>query len=99
MSTWTGVLLTCAGCYLLKVVGLLLPARLLTPLRPIAEALPVALLAALVAVSTLGQGQALVVDARVAGVAVGAVLVWRRAPMLAVIVASGATAALLRALS
>jgi hypothetical protein len=99
VSTWAGVLLTCAGCYLLKLVGLVLPERALAPLSRFADALPVALLAALVAVSTFGQGRALTVDARVAGVAVGALLVWRRAPVLVVIVAAGATAALLRALA
>jgi hypothetical protein len=40
-----------------------------------------------------------VVDARHAGVAVGAALAWRRAPVLVVIVGAGATAALLRAIA
>ena len=99
MSTWTPVLLVCSGCYLLKLVGLVLPRRALAPLERVAEPLPIALLAALVAVNTLAHGRALTVDARLAGVLVGAVLVWRRAPVLVVVVAAGATAAVLRALS
>ena len=66
MSAWTAVLLVCAGCYLLKLVGLVLPARVLAPLERVAEPLPIALLAALVAVNTFGDGRTLTVDARLA---------------------------------
>ena len=45
-----------------------------------------ALLGALVAVQTFGNGRALAVDARVLGVAVAAVAIWRRLPLLAVVV-------------
>ena len=56
------------------------------------------LLAALILTQTLGDGQHLVLDARVPALAVAAVLVWRRAPFLVVVLAAAATAALLRAL-
>jgi branched chain amino acid efflux pump len=49
-------------------------------------------------VQTLGDGQRLVVDARVSALAVAAVLVWRRALFLVVVLAAAGTAALLRAL-
>jgi branched-subunit amino acid transport protein len=58
----------------------------------------VPLLAALILVQTLGDGRRLVVDARAPALAVAAVLVWRRAPFLVVVLAAAATAALLRAL-
>jgi hypothetical protein len=58
----------------------------------------VPLLAALILVQTLGTGQRLVLDARLPAVAVAAVLVWRRAPFLVVVLAAAGTAALLRAL-
>ena len=45
---------------------------------------------------TLGDGQRLEIDARVPALAVAAVLVWRRAPFLVVVLAAAATAALLR---
>jgi branched-subunit amino acid transport protein len=99
MSTWMGVVLTCVGCYVLKLLGLVLPERYLVPLGRVAEPLPVALLAALVAVSTFDRDRGLALDARAAGVAVAVVLVWRRAPLIAVVVAAGATAALLRAVA
>jgi hypothetical protein len=59
----------------------------------------VALLAALVAVQTVGgPNGAVVVDARVAGVAVAVVALLLRAPFLVVITLAAATAAALRAL-
>jgi hypothetical protein len=56
----------------------------------------VALLAALVAVQTLGSGQALVIDARLAGVAAAAVTLVLRAPFLGVVIVAGVVAAGLR---
>jgi len=84
----------------LKAVGYLLPARWVeapTPSR-IADLLTVALLAALVAVQTLGVGQSIVVDARIPAVLVAVGLLLLRAPFLVVVVAAALTAALLRLL-
>jgi hypothetical protein len=50
-------------------------------------------------VQTVGDGHRLVVDARVPALAVAAILVWRRAPFLVVVLAAAGTAALLRALA
>ncbi|WP_062522532.1 AzlD domain-containing protein [Demequina silvatica] len=64
----------------------------------IAAFVTVALLSALVAVQTFASGRSLVVDARVAALAVAAVLLWRRAPFIVVVVAAAGVAAGLRAL-
>ena len=99
MNLWALVLATIAGCYLLKLAGYLVPARVLDHprMRRVVELLPVALLAALVVVEALANGRHLEFDGpRLAGFAVGAVAVWRRAPFLVVVVAAGLTAALLR---
>jgi branched chain amino acid efflux pump len=99
MSLWTLVILTIAGCYLFKLAGYLVPARLLEHpgMRRAVELLPVALLAALVVVEAIADGRHLELDApRLAGLAVGGVAIWRRAPFLVIVVAAGATAALLR---
>lgn len=99
MSRWALVLATIAGTYLLKLAGYLVPASLLNRprIRQVVELLPVALLAALVVVEALADGQHLHADApRLAGFAVGAAAVWRRAPFLVVVVAAALTAALLR---
>jgi hypothetical protein len=98
MTMWTAVLLASVICVGLKAVGYLLPARWVEAPRParIADLLTVALLAALVAVQTLGGGQAIVVDARIPAVLVAAGLLALRAPFLLVVLAAAVTAALLR---
>ena len=71
---WRSVLLGAAGCYLLKLAGMSLPRRVLDDPRVhrVGELLPVALLAALVAVQTFGRGQDVAVDGpRLAAVEIG----------------------------
>ena len=98
MTLWNAVLLASVICVALKAVGYLLPARWVEAPRParIADLLTVALLAALVAVQTVGAGQAVVVDARIPAVLVAGGLLAVRAPFLVVVVAAAVTAALLR---
>lgn len=98
MTLWTAVLVAAIICVALKAVGYLIPPKVLEAPRParIADLLTVALLAALVAVQTLGAGQAIVVDARVPAVLVAAGLLLLRAPFLVVVAAAALTAALLR---
>jgi branched-subunit amino acid transport protein len=94
------VLLGLAGVsYALKAAGpVLAGGRQLGPQsRQALDLVAVPLLAALILVQTLGDGHRLVLDARVPALAVAAVLVWRRAPFLVVVLAAAATAALLRA--
>lgn len=57
-----------------------------------------ALLTALVVTSALADGDRLAVGADTAGVAVAAVLAWRKAPVLLVVLAAAAVTAGLRAL-
>ncbi|MFD7921517.1 AzlD domain-containing protein [Streptomyces sp. NPDC059740] len=87
MTSWTPVMLTAAGCYLWKYLGMLLPVGLLErpAVRRLAELVPVALLAALIAQQTLTDGPHLVLDARAAGLASAAVALLLRAPFLAVV--------------
>jgi len=98
---WTALLVGSAGCYALKLAGLSVPPHLLQHPRVqrIAELLPIALLAALVGTQTFASGRHLQIDARLAGVLVAVVLVWRRAPFLVVVFSAAATAAALRALA
>jgi hypothetical protein len=56
----------------------------------------VVLLAALVAIAALTQGHAFAGVARPAGVLVGGILAWRKAPFVVIVLAAAATAALLR---
>jgi uncharacterized membrane protein len=64
--------------------------------RSVVALLAPALLAALVATTTLGEGQSLVVDARIIGVGVAVVALALRAPTLAVVLVAAAAAALAR---
>ncbi len=100
MSLWTALLLACVGCYLLKLAGLALPQRVLD--HPVAERvadlIPVALLAALVAVQVLADGTSLVLDARLAALAFAVVALLLRAPFLVVVVGAAVVAAVFRAL-
>jgi hypothetical protein len=97
---WAAVVLAALGCYALKWLGLSVPSSVLDRpvVRATAVALPVALLAALTAVQTFGDGQQLVLDARVAGVGAGVVALLMRAPFLVVVAVAAVTAAGLRAL-
>ncbi|CAL9429950.1 MULTISPECIES: AzlD domain-containing protein [unclassified Streptomyces] len=100
MNTWIAIAVTAAGCYAVKLAGLLVPAGLLErPLvRRLAALLPVALLAALTAQQTFADGQALVLDARAAGVAAAGVALLLRAPFLLVVAAAVVVTAGVRAL-
>ena len=95
---WLAVLAGSAGCYVLKLAGLSVPRRLLDNprMRRVAETMPVALLATLVALQTLTTGTRLGVDARLAGLAAAVVAVLARAPFLVVVVVAVATTALVR---
>jgi hypothetical protein len=65
----------------------------------LATLLPAALLAALVATSSFVDGTALHLDARVAGLLVAAVALWRRLPFVVVVAAAAIATAAVRALS
>jgi hypothetical protein len=98
VTLWNAILVAAIICVALKTLGYLVPARVMDAPRParIADLLTVALLAALVAVQSLGVGQAITVDARVPAVAVAAGLLLLRAPFLVVVAAAAVVAALLR---
>jgi hypothetical protein len=62
----------------------------------VVELLASALLAALVVVETFGMGRSLVLDARALGAAFAALAVWRRAPMVVVVLGAAAVTAIAR---
>ena len=94
------ILVLAAGTYTMRLAGVVLRDRLelsdnLQRLLPMAAA---ALLAALAITAALMEGQSFTGIARPAGVAVGALLAWRRMPFVVVVVAAAVVAAGLRAL-
>lgn len=97
---WAAVLGTALGCYLLKLAGLSVPPRVLEHrlVARVADLIPVALLAALVAVQTFSRGHQIVVDARALGLAAAVVLLTLRAPFLVVVFGAALVAAGVRLL-
>ncbi|MFI7597622.1 AzlD domain-containing protein [Actinoplanes sp. NPDC049681] len=92
------IVVLAVGTYTMRLSGVLLRDRLELSDR-LQRLLPMAattLLAALAATAALMEGPALAGVARPAGVAVGALLAWRRAPFVLVVLAAAGTAALLR---
>ena len=100
MTIWLAVAITAVGCYLLKLAGLSVPPRVLE--RPlverVADYIPVALLAALIAVQVFSDGHHLSIDARALGLGVAVVLLVLRAPFLVVVFGAALAAALVRLL-
>jgi uncharacterized membrane protein len=99
-TTWWAVLAATLGCFAFKIAGHSVPQSVLDrPLeKAIADALPIALLMALVAVQTFAVDQHLVLDARLAGLSAAVVALLLRAPFLVVVVVAAATAAVFRAM-
>ncbi len=92
------ILALAVGTYAFRLSGVVLRDRMDLPERarrllPMAAA---ALLAALAATAALTESAGFAGVARPAGVAVGALLAWRRAPFVVVVVAAAVTAAGLR---
>lgn len=102
MSDATIVLIVMAlGTFTLKSAGPLILGNRTLPrqVQQIVDLLPAALLAALVITSTLSDGRSLVVDARLAGLVVAGVALWRRAPFVVAIILASAATAIVRTLS
>lgn len=99
-ETWLAVLAVGAGTVAIKGVGPVavgtrrLPRRVADLLAMLAPAL----LGALVVVETFASGRSLVLDARLVGVAAGALAVLLRAPLWAVVLAGAVGTALARLL-
>lgn len=100
MSVWFWVLLASLICVAMKLAGYLVPAKVLENPRVAHTAAMVTcgLLAALVVTQTFSSGSALVIDARLAAIAVAAIALVLRAPFIVVVVLGALAAAAVRAL-
>ncbi|MFF4439718.1 AzlD domain-containing protein [Streptomyces sp. HUAS 14-6] len=97
-ATLAVILALAVGTYAFRLVGPVLHGRVTVPPRvqELASAGAVVLLVALLATGALTEGGGFAGWARPAGVLVGAVLAWRRAPFVLVVLAAAGTTALLR---
>ncbi|MDR0285529.1 MAG: AzlD domain-containing protein [Propionibacteriaceae bacterium] len=95
---WLALAGATAVIFLTKLAGAFVPPSWVTSPRitPVVALVAVALLAGLTAQQTLDGGHRLVIDARLAALAVAAVALWRKAPFIVVVILAAATAALLR---
>jgi branched-subunit amino acid transport protein len=86
------------GTFALKSAGPLVLGDRALPLgmQHVIALLPAALLAALAIVSTVGDGSEIAVDARLVGLLVAGVALWRRLPFVVVIVVASAATAFTR---
>jgi len=100
MTVWQIILLASIAVLSLKLVGYLVPPRVLeTPTAArTANLVTVALLSALIVVQTVSVGQQLVLDARLPAIVVAAGLLAIRTPFILVIIVAALTAAVLRML-
>lgn len=95
---WWWILAGCAAAYSIKLLGFLVPEKLLEneKVTRAAGALTIGLLASLTMVNTVASGNSVVFDARIAALVAAAIALLLRAPFLVVVFAGAAAAALLR---
>ncbi|MEO1061449.1 MAG: AzlD domain-containing protein [Actinomycetota bacterium] len=88
-----------AGVYGQRLVGMLAldPSRMPARWNVVVERIPLAIIAAVIALQTGTTGGSLELDARAAGVAAAAVCAWRRLPLAIIVVVAAGVTAVLRA--
>ncbi|MFY8197106.1 MAG: AzlD domain-containing protein [Candidatus Planktophila sp.] len=96
-AMWIGIIATSVIAFLLKYLGHSVPERWLSHPRvlKINSMIPIALLSALVAVQTFTNEKTLVIDQRLAGLAVAVIALILRAPFAIVVISAAATSAAL----
>lgn len=94
------ILLACAIAFLTKFVGYLLPESLMENRRVMSTlgAMTIGLLAALIAINAVTQGQNLVLDSRLLALVVAVIALRLKAPFILVVVLGAAAVAAGRAL-
>lgn len=93
------VVLASLAVYSWKLLGYLVPARLISDkMRLLSDRITIALLAALVAIQGFTSEQDLVIDARLPALLVAALLLFLKVPYIVVVAAGALTAAGLRLL-
>lgn len=100
MSWWVVAALS-AGVAGQRLVGMFLAGPVLARrpvLSSLADLLPVAVIAGVIAQLALTTASRPVLDARAVGLAVAALLVWRRAPLAVVVIGAAMSTGVVRAL-
>ncbi|MDJ0312251.1 AzlD domain-containing protein [Arthrobacter sp. H35-D1] len=100
MSMWFWLLVAAVLSYLTKLLGYLVPAKVLANPRMsrVAGTLTIGLLASLTVVNAAASGTSLVLDARIGALVAAAIALWFKAPFLVVVLVGALAAAGLRLL-
>ncbi|WP_269937850.1 AzlD domain-containing protein [Arthrobacter sp. HY1533] len=100
MSLWWWLLVAVVLSYLTKLLGYLVPAKVLANPRMsrVAGTLTIGLLASLTVVNAAASGTSVVLDARIGALLAAGIALWFKAPFLVVVMAGAAAAAGLRLL-
>lgn len=97
---WFWLLVAAVLSYLTKLLGYLVPAKVLANPRMsrVAGTLTIGLLASLTVVNAAASGTSLVLDARIGALVAAAIALWLKAPFLVVVLVGALAAAGLRLL-
>lgn len=100
MSLWFWLLVSVVLAYATKLVGYLVPAKVLDSPRMshVAGTLTIGLLASLTVVNVAASGTSVVYDARLGALVAAGIALWLKAPFLLVVLVGAAAAAALRLL-
>jgi branched chain amino acid efflux pump len=98
MKAWLLIAVLAVGTVLMKTIGPVLAGgrQPPAPLTRIIALVAPALISALVVAGTFTQGQQLIIDARAAGVGLGAIALWFRVPAVLAMLIAAVVCALLR---
>ncbi len=100
MITWVVMFVLAAGVFGQRFVGMavLREDRIPPSWHAVVDRVPLAIVAAVVALQAFSTGGSLEIDARLGGVAAAALCLWRRLPLGVVVLVAVVTTAILRAL-
>lgn len=98
MITWTAMLVLAAGVYGQRLLGMTAAnaSDTLTRWRPVLDAIPLAIIVAVIALQTASSAGSLEFDARLIGVGAAGLCIWRRMPLAVVVVVAAGVTALVR---
>ena len=101
MITWVAMLVLAAGVYGQRLLGMVAieTSRLPSRWHAVLGAVPLAIIAAVIALQTATEAGSLETDARLAGPAAAACCAWRRLPLAVVVVGAAGVTAAVRAAS
>jgi len=94
--TWGAVIALSVGSYAFKLLGVVAGQRFSKHLAPGTALLPAALFSALIVIMSISDDGSLAVDARLVGVGIGGLAVWKKMPFTLVVLTAMLSTAVIR---